>query len=380
MVSIAHAIGYVFLALAGGGVAYTVASAEVVSRKLSAAVVTDSTDTPVSLIKPLYGLEPQLAQDLTGFIRQDYRAPVQMLIGLQDPDDPARAVAEQVRAAEPGADIQVIVDARAHGANSKVSNLINIASHASHELLVLSDSDIAVGPDYLRRVAAAAAEPGVGVVTCLYFGQGRNGFWSRLAAMGISYGFLPNVALGVAVGAAQPCMGSTIALRRQVLDEIGGFAAFAEVLADDYELGRAVRAKGYRAAIPPFAVAHGCSEATLGELFDHELRWAVTVRVLSPAGHIGSLVTHPMPLALIASVFLSASPWSLVVLALAIVSRYWLVSRVDRAVGVSSGPWQMLPLRDMLSFGVFLASLPARSVRWRGARHRIASNGTLSPT
>jgi len=380
VVSIAHAIGYLFLVLAGGGVAYTVASAEVASRKLSAAAVTDSADTPVSLIKPLHGLEPQLAQDLTGFIRQDYRAPVQMLIGLQDPDDPARAVAEQVRAATPGADIQVIVDARAHGANSKVSNLINIAAHASHELLVLSDSDIAVGPDYLRRVAAAAAEPGVGVVTCLYFGQGRSGFWSRLAAMGISYGFLPNVALGVAVGAAQPCMGSTIALRREVLAEVGGFAAFAEVLADDYELGRAVRARGYRAAIPPFAVAHGCSEATLGELFDHELRWAVTVRVLSLAGHIGSLVTHPVPLALIGAIVLGASPWSLVVLALAIVSRYWLVSRVDRAVGVSSGPWQMLPLRDMLSFGVFLASLPARSVRWRGARHRIASNGTLSPT
>ena len=379
MVSIAHAIAAVVYILAGVGIVYTVVSAEVVRRKLAPSGPPTRADAPATMIKPLHGLEPNLEQDLAGFLAQDYAAPVQLLIGVQDPADPAVAAARRVLARFPEADGELVVDGEIHGSNRKISNLINLVGRARHELLVFSDADIAVGPDYLRRVAQAAAEPGVGVVTCLYFGQARTGFWSQLAAMGISYGFLPNVALGVAIGAAQPCMGSTIALRREVLDEIGGLAAFNEVLADDYELGRAVRARGYTASIPPFAIVHGCAEATFAELFVHELRWAVTVRVLSRAGHLGSVVTHPIPLALIGALLMGGAPWSLAVLALAIVSRYWLMSRVDRAVGVSSGPWQMLPLRDMLSFGIFLASLTARSVRWRGVRHRITSSGTLSP-
>ena len=126
--------------------------------------------------------------------------------------------------------------------------------------------------------------------------------------MGISYGFLPNVAAGVGLGLAHPCMGSTIALRRAVLDEIGGFEAFAEVLADDYEIGRAVRARGYRIALPACLLAHGCGETRLGEVFAHELRWAVTIRCMDPAGHAGSVVTHPLALALLALLLLGG-PW-----------------------------------------------------------------------
>ena len=379
MVSIQHAIGAVVLVLAGVGALYAIASAEVLRRKLASRETGPTTDTPASLLKPLYGPEPGLEGSLSGFAQQNYAAPFQVVLGLQDSADPAMAVAEGVRSAHPETDIEVVVDERVYGPNRKVSNLINMAARARHDLLVLSDADIAVKPDYLRHPAQAASEPGVGAVTCLYFGQGRAGVWSQLAAMGISYGFLPNVALGSAIGAAQPCMGSTIALRRGVLDEIGGFESLIEVLADDYELGREVREKGYRIAIPSFVVEHGCDEASLKALFDHELRWAVTVRILSPGGHFGSVVTHPLPLALIGAVLVGVSPWSLGVLALAIVSRYWLMSRVDRAVGVSSGPWQLLPVRDMLSFGVFLASLTARKVRWKGERHRITSKRTLSP-
>ena len=204
MVSIAHAIAAVVYILAGVGIVYTVVSAEVVRRKLAPSGPSAGADTPATMIKPLHGLEPNLEQDLAGFLAQDYAAPVQLLIGVQDPADPAVAAARRVLARFPEADGELVVDGEIHGSNRKISNLINLVGRARHELLVFSDADIAVGPDYLRRVAQAAAEPGVGVVTCLYFGQARTGFWSQLAAMGISYGFLPNVALGVAIGAAQP--------------------------------------------------------------------------------------------------------------------------------------------------------------------------------
>jgi ceramide glucosyltransferase len=276
-------------------------------------------------------------------------------------------------------DIAVVVDPRVYGANRKVSNLINMLAEARHPTLVLSDADICVQPGYLGRVAAALAESGVGAVTCYYRGAARAGAASVLAAMGVSYGFLPNVIFGVALGLAKPCMGSTIALKRTVLDEIGGFEALNDVLMDDYDIGRAVRAQGYRVALPAFLVDHGCSEASLSEVLAHEMRWAVTVRMIDPAGHIGSVVTHTLSWALIGTALLAGAPiaWAAVVLAIA--SRLWLKWRIDHAAGASSGPALLLPLRDIMSFAIFWGSLFARAVYWRGERFRVSSGRTMSP-
>jgi ceramide glucosyltransferase len=240
---------------------------------------------------------------------------------------------------------------------------------------VISDADIRVAPDYLAVIAGALETPGTGAVSCLYVGEPRAGFWSRLVAMGVSYGFLPNVVVGLALGAAKPCMGSTIALRRETLNEIGGFEAFADVLADDYEIGRAVRTKGLHVAIPPYVVSHGCPERTLGMMWAQELRWAVTIRSLSGPGHVGSVVTFPVALALLGA-FLSGAPLGLGVtfLAAAIFARLWVMVSVDRATDAKSGPWYLLPVRDLAAFGVFMASLFAGSVDWRGARFRVSSS------
>jgi ceramide glucosyltransferase len=174
-------------------------------------------------------------------------------------------------------------------------------------------------------------------------------------------------------------MGSTIAMRREILAEIGGYAAFAEVLADDYEIGRAIRARGHRIVLPDMAVAHGCSEISLRELYAHELRWAVTVRIIDPVGHAGSVVTHTIPLALIGAALSPDTGFALIVLAAAFASRLWLKHRVDSAVGRSSGPWTWLIGRDLLSFGVFLGSLFARAVYWRGARFGVSSGRKVFP-
>jgi len=333
---------------------------------------------PVTLLKPLYGEEPALDANLTSFCKQDYRGPVQIVFGVPSVRDSAFAAAERVKARFPERDIVLVANEAQHGSNPKVSNLLNMMHAAKHGVLVLSDSDIAVPSDYLRQVADAVQEPGTGAVTCLYRGEAGVGFWSTLAAMGISYQFLPNALAGVALKLATPCVGATIGIRRSVLDEIGGFASVKDLLADDYEIGRGVRAKGYavRAVLP--IVTHVSAERSARDLFAHETRWARTIRTLDPAGYAGSLVTHTVPLALIAAVMWHFVPVALGVLALSLMSRAILKISVDHVLGRSSGSIWLLPLRDLLSFAVFLGSFAGRSVRWRDDSFRVAKSGTMS--
>jgi hypothetical protein len=193
------------------------------SRRLSG-----STAPAITLLKPLHGAERGLEAALAGFLTQDYAGPIQVVFGLRYTGDPAMDAVEKIRRRFPGRDIAVVVEPRLHGTNRKISNVVNMMKAAKHDFLVLTDADITVPSDYLTTIAAAAARPGVGLVSCLYSGRGSGNFWSRFAAMGISYHFLPNAALGLAIGLVRPCFGSTIALSRQTLDRIGGFEAFLQ--------------------------------------------------------------------------------------------------------------------------------------------------------
>jgi ceramide glucosyltransferase len=238
-----------------------------------------------------------------------------------------------------------------------------------------------VGRRWLGQVTAALARPGVGIVTCLYTGEpAKDGhkLWSSLAAMSTSYAFLPNAVLGTSLGLAAPCFGSTIALRRKTLDEVGGFAAFADHLADDYEMGRAVRAQGYTLAIPAMGVGHTAAENSATALFRHELRWTRTIRTVNPAGHVGSFVTHAFVFALMSTVLLDFNTVSLAILALVLTARLVLKNRIDGLFGTYAGPYWLLPLRDLLSFAVFVASLFGETVHWRGTHFAVEPSGAMS--
>lgn len=332
----------------------------------------------ITILKPLHGDEPGLEAALASLFDQDYPGPVQVIFGLQDPGDSALAPARRLAEAHAGRDIAIVVEPRLHGANRKISNLINMAARARHDVLLLADSDIAVPADYLGRVVEALARPGVGVATCAYYGLPRTGIWSRLAAMDLSYRFLPSVAVGVSLGLAHPCMGSTIALRRETLARIGGFEAFADLLADDYAIGEAVRAAGEQSVVAPVLVAHGCTEQRFGEVFAHELRWAKTVRSVDPGGFAGSAVTHAVPWGLI-SAFLWAGAWpGLAALAIALICRAWMIRQVEKVTQPIVGAWWLFPARDMLSLIVFVSSFFVRVVHWRGTRFRVDARGGLS--
>lgn len=373
-----HVMGLLAALIAAAGGAYGLLAASRVAAFRARPGLADAFPPAVTLLKPLHGAEPGLARALASFTAQDYGAPAQLVMGVQDPSDGALAIAAPLAASL--AEATLVIDPTPHGANAKIANLINMAGEARHDVLVLSDSDIEAPPDYLSRLAAALAEPGVGVVTCPYYGVARSGFWSRLGAMGVSYQFLPSVALGVSLGMATPCMGSTIALRRETLAAIGGFEAFAEVLADDYAIGAAVRATGARSVVAPILVAHGCAEGGLGELFAHEVRWARTVRGVDPAGFFGSAVTHPLAWALLACLLLGGAPLGWAVVGLALAVRLWVVRQVDAATESPTEDAWLLPVRDLFSFGVFLTALFGREVEWRGRRYSVDRQGVMYRT
>lgn len=373
--------GWLLAGLALCGAAYALAAAFYAGRFMRAAALSAPSYPPVTLLKPLHLGEPGLSDNLESFFAQDYPGALQIVFGVRDEKDPAVAVVQSLQARYPHRDTVIVADGARYGFNAKISNLINMLPAARHDILVLSDSDIKVPSDWLRQVTDALAKPGVGLVTCLYTGEvvrGDTRLWSTLSAMGTSYDFLPNVMLATSLGLADPCMGSTIALTRGVLEEIGGLTAFADFLADDYEIGRAVRAKGYTVAIPALGVGHTAVEPSALDLFRHELRWTRTIRMLDSVGHLGSVVTFGFPIALIAALFLDFNGVSLAVMLITLSARLFLKRRIDGIFGTHAGPFWLLPLRDLLSFAVFVMSRFGETVYWRGSRFQVETSGALS--
>jgi ceramide glucosyltransferase len=333
----------------------------------------------VTIMKPLRGAEPSLYQALASFCVQDYPAPVQILCGTSQADDPCVTVVHRLMGDLPACDLELIIDGQVNGANNKVSNFINLERRIRHELVVVSDSDISVQPDYLRRIAEGFSDRDVGLVTCLYRGDAQAGLWSRLSAMAIDYQFLPSVLIGVRLRLAHPCLGSTMALMHTTLQRIGGFRAFANQLADDYAIGAAVRNAGMEIGIGAPVVAHSCYERQARDLFGHELRWARTIRAIDPRGFAGSFITYPLPFALLYAALSGFGAMGWLAICATIVCRLAVMQAVDRCIpGTPTNRW-LLPLRDLLSFAIFVASFFVAVVSWRGQRYRVLPDGTLAP-
>ncbi|MEI9994897.1 MAG: bacteriohopanetetrol glucosamine biosynthesis glycosyltransferase HpnI [Rhizomicrobium sp.] len=370
--------GWLFVALSLAGALYALLSAGVIGRFAATRLPAVTALPAVTLLKPLHFDSLGLEDDLETFLAQDYPAPIQIVFGVQNPSDPAIAIVNHLKARHPGIDIALVVDERRYGSNAKICNLINMAEHAKHGVLVMSDSDIAVPRDYLAKVVGALLQPGVGAVTCPYTGLAGASAWSTLAAMGTSYDFLPNMVFGTWWGLANACLGSTIALRRASLDQFGGFEAFVNYLADDYEIGRAVRHRGQRVVVLPLAVTHRCTEETARELISHELRWSRTVRIVRPGSHATTVITHPFPLALLGVAFLGLGTIPLAAVAAALLARLILKFRVEKAFGAASGPAWLMPVRDTISMMVFFASFFGQKVAWRGTRLKVEPSGAMS--
>jgi ceramide glucosyltransferase len=335
----------------------------------------------VTLLKPLCGDETGLYQNLRSFCELDYPA-LQIVCGVRDRNDPAIAVVRALQADLPDIDLVLVTDPTLHGANYKVSNLINMMGAAKHDVLVLSDSDMRVGATYLDAVIGTLQRPGAGLATCLYVGRPVAGLWSAIGAAGVNFWFLPSAMVSKLLGGTTGCYGATIAIRRSTLDRVGGFAVLKDQLADDYALGARVEQSGEDVVVAPYFPSTIVDEPDFGTLFRHELRWARTIRNTAPAGYAGTAITYPVPLALIGAVLGSVAGlhWQMLItiLLLAGLCRFALITRVSGALAAPKPRWWIFLPRDVLSLVILVLAFCGRSVSWRNSAFRVDSVGALS--
>lgn len=329
---------------------------------------------PVSILKPLYGDEPRLYECLRSFCVQDYPQ-YEVVFGVRDPDDPAIASVERLRKEFPGRRLALVVDPRLLGSNAKASNLAHIMGQAQHDILVLADADIRVGPDYLKALAGPVQEEDVGVVTCLYRGFPIAGFWSRFATYFIHDWFVPQVLLARLLGSQDFAFGATIALRRGVLTAIGGFEALASQLADDYELGARSRARGLRTVLSSYVVETTVNEPGLSDLFWHQLRWLRTIRLINPWGYAFSWTTFGFPLSVVGAFWLT-QPLAASLVFLALLLRLMLHFRACGRLGTRPNPW-LVPLADFWLSGLWVLGFLGQGVRWRGQTLAVCADGSI---
>ncbi len=360
---------------AGAGIVQSLAGAAMVRRFASRSAPACGPFPPVTVLKPLHGSEPLLEEALATFCTQDY-ADFQIVFGVCHALDPAVAVVAGLRRRFPHVEIDLVVCDRQHGCNRKVSNLINMLGIARHDVLVIADSDLHVAPDYLHHVVAALALPGVGLVTTLSVGlPAAERLPERLAASQITYGFLPSVLLGRALG-RQDCLGVTMAIHRSVLTRVGGLNALVDYLADDAVLGGLVRAQGLAVGLAVTLPATTVAETTLLAGFEHELRWARTIRAQAPMGYAASMLQHPIVLAIVAFAISGFSAWAALLICVAWTARAVAARAIDRSLRpmvrdhdhgrAVRAPLLLLPLREFMSLAVMVASYRTRRVIWRG--------------
>jgi ceramide glucosyltransferase len=370
------AAGWAAFALSACGLVYAFAAVFTLARFRSRDFAAPTLLRSISVLKPLHGDEPELWENLVSFCEQDYAGPVQLVLGARDERDEALLVARRLQQAYPQRDIVVATHPAVHGRNRKISNLINMADLAHGDVVVISDSDVRLPRGGLSTIAAALEDPAVGLVHCLFRGRPAGNLWSQLAAMDADTRYVPSVTVGEAMG-AHPVLGPTMALRRETLEGTGGLWTLADVLADDYELGRAVRAHGLSIVSPPLVIEHVFPERTAREMLSHELRWARTTRLITPAGYLGSGLTHVLPLALIGAALCGFSHQALLALMVVTGLRLLHAATFSRLLGADLARLWLTPLRDVISFGVFLAANVGDRVVWRGARLKVARSGEI---
>jgi len=341
------------------------------AANISAAV---PASTPVSILKPLKGTDPEMYESFRSHCVQNYPQ-YEIIFGVSDPADPALELVERLRKEFPECTIRLIICSEILGTNVKVSNLVQMAREARYDILLVNDSDIRVPPDYLRRITAHLGEPQIGMVTCLYRGVPAGSLGSRLEALGISTDFCAGVLVaqklerGIRFG-----LGSTLALRRTDLQSIGGFESLLDYLADDYELGVRIANKGLRVKLSEVVVETFLPVYTLRGFVEHQLRWGRCIRDSRPWGHLGLVTTFGLMWSLLALILGKGALWAWLLLFAVLLARALMAISVGKQVlhdtQVMRSLW-LLPLRDLMAVGLWIGSLLGHTVRWRGETFRL---------
>lgn len=360
------------------GIAYTaIAIARVRAFRIKASRSTARSTMPVTVLKPLHGHEPHLFENLCSFCDQEYGT-FQVIFGAADPADPALEVARAVAARFPEREIEIAAGNARPAGNPKIGNLLGMIGRARYPLIVIADSDIRVQRSYLHAVAGCFDDADVGAATCIYGGIPGASAASRLGAMHVNDQFAPSVMVAGALEPLSYCFGATMAVRRDVLERIGGLERLADHLADDYLLGKHVAQAGYRVALVPQPVQTTVCDDTFAELWRHERRWSRAILGQRRAGYIGSVVTYALPLAAMFAIA-SRTPFSAIVLASALAVRVVLHFESRRAFAPQTppSPW-LIPLRDCFGLGVWASSFFGKRVHWKTDEYQLKAGGRMA--
>src|SRR5579883_870386 len=362
----------VLLVLLAGALAYSVLTIVAAARYRAARPAAPaSLQEPISILKPLAGLDLDLEANLRSFFQQDY-ARFEILFAVRSSADPAAGVVEKLKREYPRVSARLLITGEPPYSNAKVYSLACMLAEASYDLVVMSDSDVRAGPDLLKVVAAEFQDPAIGIATCPYRAVPGPSFWSRLEAAGMNTDFLAGILVARILEGMRFAVGPTIVARRRVLDAIGGFDRLKDFLAEDFAMGRFAAEAGHGVVLSSYIIEHHIGSSDFRHNAAHRLRWARSTRRSRPFGYLGQILTMPLPLAGLAT---AAKPtwWPLVLVAL--LARAAAAQAVCWGVLGVKANWVLLLAEDLAGFCFWIAGFFGSTITWRGRRYRLRPDG-----
>lgn len=333
----------------------------------------------ISVMKPLSGDEPGLRDNLRSFFEQDYPE-YEVLLAVSSLDDAAARIAREVMAEYPLTHSRLVVSGEAPTPNRKVQSLRAMLADTRYDVLLMADSDVRVGSDLLRVVAAEIEGPGVGLVTCPYRASAGNSIWTATEAIGMNTEFLAQILVARRLGGMDFALGPTLAIRRQALEAIGGFDDLQHYLAEDFVMGNRVARLGGKVILSSFVVEHRLGTQSFRQNFRHRLRWARSTRRSRPWGYVGQIFTNPIPLALL---FVATAPrmWPALIVALSLRAAVaWVTAERILRDPLTRDYWYLAPIQDIASFFIWFGGFYGTAIEWRGKRIRILRDGKFGGT
>jgi ceramide glucosyltransferase len=382
MMLVLHYVALLFAILAGCGFGYLLLTLWGIHHWRRKIFTIDPNFTPhVSILKPLKGADPEMYESFRSHCLQDYPGDYEIIFGVNDLSDPAVIEVERLQREFPDRQIRLVICPASEGTNRKVTNLVRMVREARHEYVVINDSDIRVPANYLCEVFSYFADPKVGMVTALYRGVPDKTIWSKIESMIIA-DFAGGILSALVVDRGiKFALGSTLAISKKVLAEIGGLEPLSNFLADDYELGYRTFRFGHRVALAGVVVETFLPAYSFRQMYEHQLRWGRTMRDLRKSAYAGILFTYGLPWAILSAIFADFAPWSLVLLGLVLGARLISTYSYARWVVLDNhcrrNLW-LVPLRDAVGVMVFVASFLGNTVTWRGEVFRL-KDGVLYP-
>ncbi len=333
---------------------------------------------PISILKPLSGVDEGLEENLRSFFEQDYPS-FEILFAVRSPEDPARGVVERLQSKYHGVPTRLIVTGEPPYPNAKVFSLDRMLGAARYDLVVMADSDVRVTPDMLQCLAAEFQEPGVGLATCPYRAVPGDSFWSTLEAVGLNTEFIGGVLVARMLDGMKFAVGPTIVAWKQTLDGIGGFDAVKDYLAEDFVMGKLAAERGDGVILSSYVIEHRIGAQPLAANWRHRLRWNRSTRRSRPWGYVGQVFTNPLLLALLLWAVEPAWWPALAVTAIFRAAAGWATATHVLRDPLVRRLWWLVPVQDVASFAAWIGGFFGNTILWRGRRYYLRTDGRFEP-